>query len=292
MPKTIKFNLNCDGASIRTIEDLREHFCIQDVLDYYKKGILARWLKVHGYNAELGKLEKISSEDDAEIISEIIQILDVEQDEKIIKEGVALIEFQKERECFYNKISKGIEVERDFLDLYRNGYEEVIERIVQNKNDYSIIKSATKTLADNYMWLLKFDFKRLFCYLQEKAPVALFGFLANEKMRVFCKSDQNSDNYKHFCKTITSQYLEENLGNSLKKYKRNTDEYWKDLEPENKKCLLLLIENRYYNVSCLVRSSGKHGEELTCKDINNNFILLDGIDFKNNREDVLYYMEV
>lgn len=51
MPKTIKFNLNCDGASIRTNEDLREHFCIQDVLDYYKKGILARWLKVHGYNA-------------------------------------------------------------------------------------------------------------------------------------------------------------------------------------------------------------------------------------------------
>lgn len=35
MAKTIKFNLDCDDHSIRTIEDLREHFSVEDILNYY-----------------------------------------------------------------------------------------------------------------------------------------------------------------------------------------------------------------------------------------------------------------
>ena len=49
MAKTIKFNLICDGHSVRTLDDLREHFSIEDVLDHHKNGMLARWLEVRGY---------------------------------------------------------------------------------------------------------------------------------------------------------------------------------------------------------------------------------------------------
>ncbi len=45
MAKTIKFNLICDDTPVRTIEDLRENFSIEDVLMYYRNGLLERWLR-------------------------------------------------------------------------------------------------------------------------------------------------------------------------------------------------------------------------------------------------------
>lgn len=44
MAKTIKFNLICDGYLARTIEDLQDHFSVEDLLDYYEKGLLAKRL--------------------------------------------------------------------------------------------------------------------------------------------------------------------------------------------------------------------------------------------------------
>lgn len=49
MAKTIKFNLICDEKPVRTVEDLQNNFSIEDVLDYYRNGLLTRWLKVRGY---------------------------------------------------------------------------------------------------------------------------------------------------------------------------------------------------------------------------------------------------
>lgn len=60
MAKTIKFNLICDNTPVRTIEDLQNNFSIEDVLDYYRNGLLCRWLKVRGYEEELKKVEEIS----------------------------------------------------------------------------------------------------------------------------------------------------------------------------------------------------------------------------------------
>ena len=40
MAKTIKFNLQIDGNYVNSIDGLRENFCINDVLDSYKNGLL------------------------------------------------------------------------------------------------------------------------------------------------------------------------------------------------------------------------------------------------------------
>ncbi len=49
MAKTIKFNLILDDKPVRTIEELQENFCIDDILEFYEKGLLQKWLKVRGY---------------------------------------------------------------------------------------------------------------------------------------------------------------------------------------------------------------------------------------------------
>ena len=62
MAKTIKFNLNCDGHPVRTLEDLREHFSMEDVLEYLNNGMLARWLDIRGYAAEKEQVEQITAQ--------------------------------------------------------------------------------------------------------------------------------------------------------------------------------------------------------------------------------------
>ena len=40
----IKFNLNFGGEQIRTLDDLRDNFSIEDVLDVYNNGLLVKLL--------------------------------------------------------------------------------------------------------------------------------------------------------------------------------------------------------------------------------------------------------
>ena len=74
MAKTIKFNLTCDGKPIRTLEDLRNNFSVEDVLPYYQNGLLQRWLDVRGFTDELNAVNAISSRDEIEIIKSLVKI--------------------------------------------------------------------------------------------------------------------------------------------------------------------------------------------------------------------------
>lgn len=88
MAKTIKFNLICNNEPIRTIEDLRENFVIEDILNYYRNGLLERWLKVRGYTEVLEQVAKISDEDSMGIITQLIKIFKVESNEEEIQRNI------------------------------------------------------------------------------------------------------------------------------------------------------------------------------------------------------------
>lgn len=91
MAKTIKFNLICDGNPIRTIEDLQNHFSIEDVLDYYNNQLLHRWLKVRGYNKELEAVSALSCTEPVEIIKELIRVFEVDADPEKVEESVYIL---------------------------------------------------------------------------------------------------------------------------------------------------------------------------------------------------------
>lgn len=67
-----------------------------------------------------------------------------------------------------------------------------------------------------------------------------------------------------------------------------TESYWKDIEPKRKRLMIIsMVEGNY------LRNSGKDGENLSASDINNKFIITDGIDYKSNSQfNELIYMEV
>lgn len=62
MAAIIKFPLKmADGAQVKTIEELREHFDLADVLRYYNDGRLCKWLRAWYYDDEAGKVEQLDS---------------------------------------------------------------------------------------------------------------------------------------------------------------------------------------------------------------------------------------
>lgn len=92
MAKTIKFNLNFDDYPVRSLDDLRKHFSIEDVLTYYNTQQLHRWLKVRGYDNELQKVSAITCTNALDIVKELISVFGIVADEQDVEECVYLLE--------------------------------------------------------------------------------------------------------------------------------------------------------------------------------------------------------
>ncbi len=156
------------------------------------------------------------------------------------------------------------------------------------------IKSIIKEIENNYMGIFRLDYLPLYNRLIRNAPLAVFAILMNDKMKSYFITDENCIKYANDIYKAIKQYidnrekLKEQLGNELKIFKGNTNAYWKDVEPKEKKVMIISMENGNY-----IRNVGKNGEELSHNEINYNFIILDGIDYKSNKSwEELLYMEV
>ena len=106
MAKTIKFNLICDNTPVRTIEDLQNNFSIEDVLNYYRNGLLCRWLEVRGYDEQLKKVKAIRATDSMDIIKELITIFEISCDMKKVEEYIYILKYQVEGQL-QNEVSGG-----------------------------------------------------------------------------------------------------------------------------------------------------------------------------------------
>lgn len=162
MAKTIKFNLVCDGASVRTLEDLRNHFSMEDMLAYYENRLLHRWLAVRGYKEELEKVEQITTEDDLQRIIELINIFKVETDPKVIEANTYILSYKKERKLLAEQYEALNGAVLKVIDEYHQKYQQLVEGIIKNRENVAYIKAAVKEIADNYWGLFEMDYRNLF----------------------------------------------------------------------------------------------------------------------------------
>lgn len=294
MAKTIKFNLILDNKPVRTIEDLRENFSIEDMLELYNNGLLQRWLDVRGYLEILDQVKSINVNGNVNPIYELIKIFDIECNDEKIKEGVAILEYKNERKEQFDEYNKLNFKTQTVIDDYHSGYRALIDDIIQNANDMARIKADIKEMEKNYMELFKFNYEDLHNFLIDNIPLAIFAIIMNDKMREYF-IDNGDSNKKTRCihskinKFVDNkELLKEKLGEQLKVFKGNTEAYWKDIEPKDKKLLIVSMQDGNY-----IRNAGKFGEELSSEDVNGKFVILDGIDYKgNNALHQLLYMEV
>lgn len=200
MAKTIKFYMICDDHPVRTIDDLREHFGMEDVLDYYKRGIFQRWLKVRGYEAELEAVNQIDSTDDSEALTKLIQIFDVEKDPAKIAEFIGILKYNEEKAKAAEEKKKKEEEKNKAEEQKRNKDEQnadsdtarylrLVNTILDNSTNKDVIKSAVKEIAENYRHVFEQDYVTLFYLLYKCAPMAIFVMLSFDVMREKYLSD-------------------------------------------------------------------------------------------------------
>lgn len=365
MAKTIKFNLICDEYPVRTIEDLKEHFCIQDILEYYKKGLLTRWLTVRGYEKELEKVEAIEEKENVSIIKKLVEIFEIETEEQIINENIYILEYQEQQKIFLDEYDRKKLDAKMLLNAHYASYKTLIQKIVENPEDLSLIKASIKEIVERYMDIFEKDYRTLFKIFYECAPMAIFVMLMHDEMRSkYLKlqtsndadacADENLKEKNNSGKAIiidvlrqiedlrereekqieeissenkeqeslidaTTELLEKRITelkafiekdkdelylkikllanatklkeifkDNIKCFAGKTDDYWKDLETNEKKYMILSMEK-----GNLIRSANNRDEEFTIDDVYDLFPILKGIDYKSKDEThELLYVEV
>ncbi|HOP51153.1 MAG TPA: hypothetical protein PK887_11110 [Ignavibacteriales bacterium] len=313
MAKTIKFNLILDGKPVRTIEELQENFCIDDVLEFYQRGILQKWLSVRGFDEYLKKVEAIPEK--KSVIIELIKIFEIEKSEKEIKEAVYSLEFWQERKLELEEWNKKDVKVKEIIADYHNGYDVLKAKILEKKEDMPFMKNAAKEIFDKYYEIFQIDFRNFFNDFKETSPLIIYAILMNKDLRemflleselkTFLANTYTINNlntaknllyskFETYSKKDVPEYNENNsIDDVQKKIKLHTfvgvtDGYWKDLEVEKTKIMVLSIPNGTF-----VRSANKPKEELSASDVNGNFLILDGLLYKSkNAQSPIVYMEV
>ena len=188
--KKIKFRLNFGGEEIRTMENLREHFSIEDALDAYHNGTLAQWLDVWGYPDELEQLKAIQATDARGILAELLRILGVASDPEEIEAGLSVVDYLEGRRRFWEDLKAGKldvasqqKTSEKAINAYHEGYDALVQAILDHPNDLDYIYDRLDELATEYPNLLKLNaFDLLLCFY-EKAPLAGLALLGDTKTR-------------------------------------------------------------------------------------------------------------
>ena len=99
--KKIKFNLQINGKTCFNIEQLRDNFNINDVVELFDKGVLKRWLSIHNLKELEDKVSSIdinTSLDNKVRELTLIFFKDTNKAEEIIKKYFEELELKKQQE--------------------------------------------------------------------------------------------------------------------------------------------------------------------------------------------------
>ena len=89
MARKVKFPLEmADGAQVRTIEELKEHFDVESVVGYFTDGRLLNWLQSRYYDDEADKVERLTK-DDPQLHKKLCAIFGVESAQDVDPEEIA-----------------------------------------------------------------------------------------------------------------------------------------------------------------------------------------------------------
>ncbi|MDD3307344.1 MAG: hypothetical protein PHO29_09660 [Acetobacterium sp.] len=290
MAKTIKFNLILDGNPVRNLDGLEEHFSIEDMLMYYKNGLLLRWLDVREYQAKHDAVKAIQVTSDQEIIRELIKIFEIVMDESLIEKAIAIYAYRNETRRLNEEYKENAFEKKQIILDYHSGYDVLIEHMIENMNNVALLKADAIILEQEYLGLFILDHVALFEKLHNDAPKAVFVLLTCDAFRSYWIGETANEG---IYKTIKSKLLpipkiKEVLGNDLKIIKRNTQAMWDPIERSEIEVMVLRIENNTF-----IKNAGEFSEKLGSSDVNYQFLKLKGLEYQCNDETLeLLYMEV
>ena len=301
MAKTIKFNLICDNKKIRTMDDLQDNFCIEDIFDYYENGLLLKWLQVREYNKQAEEVSKIGEKEPEKIIKKLIEIFEIE------KAGIDLTS-----EVLKVKIARGqdsTELYEDIAKYYKTDFESLMKNLIDKNTPIDIVKNNVSQLIKKYGWVFQIGSKKIFydlldaksyfpiiClltyeearkYYLEKIPVSAKAATTQdelERYEIYEKIQRVSKNT-----VIDKRIRESSIFSSGDAYGKYGTKVWKHIRDEGKKYMILSIK-----VGDAIRSvKDKDSGGLNYYKVCGQFPILDGFDYWcSNVSNAVQYMEV
>ena len=89
MAKNIKFNLLVGDKKLTTLEALQENFYLDEVLDHYHSGFLAKWLLSSGFQHEYEQVSALEAKDNVSLSLELAKIFKISCQKEDLK-GIVL----------------------------------------------------------------------------------------------------------------------------------------------------------------------------------------------------------
>ncbi|NRG30241.1 hypothetical protein HRF69_24520, partial [Bacillus circulans] len=140
LKRNIKFPLLMKGYSVRTLDELKENFSIDNIVEYYLDGKLLVWLEQRFYKEEadniklIGIGEKSSPE---EIIESLIKTFSVEVTAEEIKNSVKSFKRIKRISDLQKHLQGGNQRISNFDNVVFS--QEEFESLLQNNNSNSVV---------------------------------------------------------------------------------------------------------------------------------------------------------
>lgn len=252
MTKIIKFNLIIDGNPVRDLNGLRENFNVDDILNYYRNGLLIKWLASRGYTEELSNITAISSEDNLDIISEIADIFRVNIETHQAEELLYLFDCRKEWNASLSQLDKCNFQHQDVIKNYCAGYDSLLKGILNDKDNMALIKSSMKQISENYIDVFRYHLPSFCDEFIEKSPLAIFALLINPTLRkLFLDFDLISEKIRKLIPEISYESLDSSNIEKLKNdslfhqgFQGNTKGNWRVIQPNDIKCLVIDLTDK------------------------------------------------
>ncbi|UTC46790.1 hypothetical protein E4N72_09585 [Treponema vincentii] len=166
MAKVIKFNMMMDGVSVRTMEELIEHFNVSDVLELYESGTLLRWLQAREYLDYAEKIQQIDTEAPLEQkVTALCSAFGFSSGD--IEQAASALLHTKRREAALKEYAQDAASVDKIITSYLADYEKLKADLKEHASDESFIKSAVEQLASVYQPILQYDFKQFYTELRD-----------------------------------------------------------------------------------------------------------------------------
>lgn len=192
--------------------------------------------------------------------------------------------------------------QNEAVEECRQGYLNCVNSIlVSSGQNAAQIKALISAISSDYRRFFELDYRRVFYLFYEKSALAVMCLLMNPYTRSFyipSDDDVKSDNkylaedkdtmYKMICDLPNKSTFVSELGDNLKTYSQQTEQYWHDLEPKGKNFMIISI-----GFGDRVRPLGDSTQSYSMSSVNGKYPIFDGIDYESNSVSTsIRYMEV
>ncbi|MEY8661656.1 hypothetical protein AALT52_01925 [Ligilactobacillus faecis] len=285
MSKKIKFNLLINGdIQVSNVTELQENFYATDVMNYYKNGALAKWLKNRNEIELLEKVTDIKVDSNQEILKELARIFSLHSTDEEIEAATAVYET--------SLVSKkdNIDNVNEIVRKNYSGYLKLI-REMQSQENIKLLELGAQSLVKKYVTFFKMNSLETFDKLSKNIR-AIFACLTEAKIRELWLTDKEIS--KQIKELVNFLMDNQSKYDFIKVYCKNTDGEWEQVESKDKQIMIinLRIDLKISNMGTTVSENGS-SKSLTSNEVNDRYPIFNGLDVLSDIDYYkLYYLEV